>query len=78
MTPIPRPSTGDLQSAHWFKAAASGGEGGCLEVAFLSGGRVAIRDNEDLDNPPFVVTAHVWRCFMDGAQKGEFEAPAAP
>ncbi|MEV3932374.1 DUF397 domain-containing protein [Streptomyces sp. NPDC053728] len=62
----------------WRKASASESANGCLEVAFLPDGRVAIRDNEDPDNPPFVVTAHVWRCFMDGAHKGEFDAPVAP
>ncbi|MFE5073239.1 DUF397 domain-containing protein [Streptomyces halstedii] len=63
-----------LEGVIWRKARASESANGCLEVAFLGDGRVAIRDNEDLDNPPFVVTAHVWRCFMDGAQKGEFDA----
>ncbi|MFJ8858167.1 DUF397 domain-containing protein [Streptomyces sp. NPDC102451] len=62
------------EGAIWRKARASESANGCLEVAFLTDGRVAIRDNEDLDNPPFVVTAHVWRCFMDGAHKGEFDA----
>jgi hypothetical protein len=40
-------------------------------VAFLADGRVALRDNEDLSNPPFVVTRHVWECFLDGAKGGE-------
>ncbi|MFF4709607.1 DUF397 domain-containing protein [Streptomyces sp. NPDC001297] len=68
-------STTDDQFAGlaWFKASASGGSSGCLEVAFLPDGRVALRDNEDLNNPPFVVTEHVWRCFIDGATKGEFD-----
>ncbi|MEV7004185.1 DUF397 domain-containing protein [Streptomyces sp. NPDC093982] len=59
----------------WFKASASSGSGGCLEVAFLEDGRVAVRDNEDLSNPPFVVTQHVWECFLDGANRGEFNIP---
>ncbi|MFD3923082.1 DUF397 domain-containing protein [Streptomyces sp. NPDC058595] len=63
----------DLQ---WFKSTASSAQGGCLEVAWLPDGRVALRDNEDLTNPPLVVTAHVWRCFIDGAEKGEFTPPA--
>ncbi len=68
-----RPTSRELADAHWFKATASGGNGGCLEVCRDFPGWVAIRDNEDLDNPPLVVTEHVWRCFMDGAQKGEFD-----
>ncbi len=65
--------TPGLDGAIWRKSRASESANGCLEVAFLADGRVAIRDNEDLDNPPFVVTEHVWRCFMDGARKGEFD-----
>jgi hypothetical protein len=61
-----------LHSLNWFKAEASSGSGGCLEVAFTPDGRVALRDNEDLDNPPFVVSKHVWNCFLQGAANGEF------
>lgn len=69
-------SNTDLRNLDWFKASASSGSGGCLEVAFLPDGRVALRDNEDLSNPPFVVTRHVWACFLDGAEKGEFTPPS--
>lgn len=65
----------ELSDAAWFKATASSGNGGCLEAAFLADGRVALRDNEDLTNPPFVVTRHVWDCFIDGAKKSEFDLP---
>jgi hypothetical protein len=66
----------DLSTAHWFKASASDSANGCLEVAFLDDGRVALRDNEDLRNPPFIVTRHVWECFLEGAANGEFAPPA--
>ncbi|MFR9722851.1 DUF397 domain-containing protein [Streptomyces sp. MS19] len=65
----------DLTNLHWFKSSASSGNGGCLEAAFLPDGRVALRDNEELDNPPFVVSAHVWHCFLTGAKEGEFDIP---
>lgn len=67
---------GCLDGANWFKASSSAANGGCLEAAFLPDGRVAIRDNEDLANPPFVVSRHVWECWVDGAKKGEFDLPA--
>jgi hypothetical protein len=70
-----RPAT-DLADAHWFKATASGGNGDCLEAAFLPGGLVALRDTEDAENPPFVVRASVWNAFLDGARKGEFDLPS--
>lgn len=64
----------DLSTAEWFKARASGGgNGGCIEVAFLDDGKIAFRDNEDLQNPPFIVSRHVWACFIDGAKGGEFD-----
>jgi hypothetical protein len=65
-----------LDGVSWFKATASSADGGCLEAAFLSDGRVAMRDNENLGNPPFVVSRHVWECWLDGAKKGEFDPPA--
>ncbi|GAB2893812.1 DUF397 domain-containing protein [Streptomyces mayteni] len=67
--------SGDMNSLSWFKSSASSANGGCLEVAFLSDGRVAIRDNEDPTNPPFLVTRHVWECFITGATQGEFNPP---
>ena len=70
-----RPEPGQLAGARWFKSSFSGDNGGCLEVAFLDSGRVALRDNEDLDNPPFVVSRHVWQCWLDGARQGEFDLP---
>jgi hypothetical protein len=66
----------DLAGVAWRKASASESANGCLEVAFLDDGRVALRDNEDPANPPFVVTRHVWECFLDGAANGEFAPPA--
>ncbi|MCX4673656.1 DUF397 domain-containing protein [Streptomyces sp. NBC_01381] len=72
-----RPSSVDLTNAPWKKASASSSNGGCLEVALLGNGYVAIRDNEDLGNAPFIVTEHVWRCWLDGAKHGEFDLPSA-
>jgi hypothetical protein len=56
--PHRRPSPEDLAAAEWFKSSASSANGGCLEIAFFPGW-VALRDNEDPANPPFVVTDHV-------------------
>ncbi|GII96868.1 DUF397 domain-containing protein [Sinosporangium siamense] len=64
----------ELKSAPWRKATKSASnQGDCLEVAPLSGGRVAIRDTESPEQPPFVVRASVWEAFVDGAKKGEFD-----
>jgi Domain of unknown function (DUF397) len=71
-----RLASDQLRRARWFKSSTSSGNGGCLETAFLADGRVAIRDNEDLDNPPFIVSRHVWQCWLVGAKNGEFDLPA--
>ncbi len=75
MNSTARPTPEELAQAEWRTSLMSSSNGGCLEVAQL-GGWVAIRDNEDLGNPPLVVTRHVWICMLDGAKKGEFDPPA--
>ncbi|MGQ4517371.1 DUF397 domain-containing protein [Streptomyces sp. DW26H14] len=60
---------------NWFKSSASNSQGDCLEVAFLPDGRVALRDTEDPENPPFIVRASVWQAFTTGAARGEFAIP---
>lgn len=72
-----RPPAADLDNAKWFKSTMSSANGGCLEVAHLNDGRVAVRDTEDPGNAPFVLSAFVWDCFLDGARKGEFDRPTA-
>ncbi|MFJ2217751.1 DUF397 domain-containing protein [Streptomyces sp. NPDC101062] len=74
--PAPGPADDGLAGLKWFTSTASSAQGGCLEVAFMPDDRVALRDNEDPTNPPFIVTRHVWNCFLDGAVKGEFTPPA--
>ncbi|MEV6033752.1 DUF397 domain-containing protein [Nonomuraea sp. NPDC052116] len=64
----------ELATAAWRKAKASGGNGGsCVEVAPLSGGRVAVRDSKDRSGPALIFTAPEWAAFKDGMGKGEFD-----
>ena len=70
------PAADQLRGARWFKSSFSSDNGGCLEIAFLDSGHVAVRDNEDLNNPPFIVSRHVWQCWLAGAKTGEFDLPA--
>lgn len=56
----------------WLKAAASGSNG-CVEIAALPDGGVAVRDSKNATSPILTYTAHEWRCFLDGAKKGEFD-----
>ncbi|WP_344290941.1 DUF397 domain-containing protein [Streptomyces synnematoformans] len=69
-----RPAEVNPSSARWSKARASRGDNGrCIEVAFLDDGKIAFRDNEDLQDPPFIVSRYVWVCLADGAKGGEFD-----
>lgn len=64
----------DLADARWFKATASEGSKGCVEVAHLAEG-TAVRDSKNPDAPALFFTPHEWACFLDGATKGEFARP---
>jgi uncharacterized protein DUF397 len=66
----------DLANASWFKSTRSAGNGNCVEVAFLSGGSVAVRDSKDPAGAALVFTPAEWRAFLDGARDNEFDLPA--
>jgi hypothetical protein len=54
----------ELTRATWRTATYSQGNGSCVEVAGLGGGRVAVRDTKDRTGPAIVMTAEQWRTFM--------------
>jgi hypothetical protein len=62
----------DLTRAQWRKAAASQGNGECVEVAFIESA-VAMRDSKDPDGPALIFTPGEWAAFTQGVQAGEFE-----
>lgn len=66
----------DLTGLHWFKSSASS-TGGCVEVAHLADGGVALRDSKDRGKTPHVFTSHEWQCFLTGVKGGEFDLPDA-
>ena len=66
----------DLTGAHWRTSSYSGGNtggNGCVEVAFLVGGDVALRDTKDRSLPPHVYPSAQWRTFLAGVRAGEFD-----
>jgi hypothetical protein len=65
----------DLTGLHWFKSSASSA-GGCVEVAHLPQGGVAVRDTKDRAKAPHIYTRHEWEAFLIGAKNGEFDLPA--
>jgi hypothetical protein len=68
--------TDELADARWFKSSRSNGQSSCVEVAFLDGSRVAVRDTKDRGTGPVLVfTAAEWDAFVGGAADGEFTRP---
>jgi len=56
----------------WRKAPARESNG-CVEVAPLPGGGVAVRDSKEQGGPVLSFTRHEWAAFLDGLGKGEFD-----
>ncbi|GGO81677.1 DUF397 domain-containing protein [Nonomuraea cavernae] len=63
----------DLSRAKWRTSSFSGSNGQCVQVAFLGGGHVAVRDSKDPTGPVLTFTAGEWNAFIRGAKEGEFE-----
>lgn len=66
----------DLTDAQWHKSSFSGtNSNGCVEVAFLPDGGVAVRDTKDRSLAPHVYTPAEWDAFVAGVRAGEFDRP---
>lgn len=65
----------DLSQAVWFKSSYSGQQGECVEVAFLPGGKVGMRDSKNLSGPALIFTRGEWDAFLSGTVDGEFNQP---
>jgi hypothetical protein len=65
-----------LAGALWRKSVRSGPTGGnCVEVAFLAGGDIALRNSRHPDGPALIFTTAEWDAFIGGARDGEFGTP---
>jgi len=56
----------------WFKSNASGANG-CVEVAHLPQGGVALRDSKDRTRPAHYFDRAEWDAFLTGVKAGEFD-----
>jgi hypothetical protein len=59
-----------------FRKAGDSDTGGCVEVAGLPSGGVAVRDTKDRDGGTQTYTDHEWACFIKGVKRGEFDLPS--
>jgi hypothetical protein len=57
----------------YYRTASCCASGACVEVAALTGGRVAVRDSKDRSKPPHVFTQDEWDAFVAGVKAGEFD-----
>ncbi|MGK8502262.1 DUF397 domain-containing protein [Nocardia asiatica] len=66
---------GGLRDATWFKSRRSGPSKDCVEVAFLEGGHVGMRDSKNPSSPALVFTSSEWDAFTAGIANGKFDRP---
>lgn len=63
----------------WLTSSFSGQDDddslGCVEVAMLPDGGVALRNSKDRDGQVHVYTAAEWDAFVKGVHAGEFDGP---
>ncbi|MCG5215281.1 DUF397 domain-containing protein [Streptosporangium sp. KLBMP 9127] len=64
----------DLSNADWRTSSLSGGNGECVEVAFV-GQHVAVRDSKNPDGAVLFFTPGEWQAFTGGVHLGEFTLP---
>ncbi|GAA1250243.1 hypothetical protein GCM10009609_12030 [Pseudonocardia aurantiaca] len=68
----------NLTGALWRKSSFSGNQGnssGCVEVAVLTDGAVAVRDTKDRSLGAQVFPPREWAAFVAGVRAGEFDLP---
>ena len=63
----------NLSDAQWFTSSRTAAGRECVEVAFLDGGLVGVRDSKDRARPALVFTPGEWQAFIGGAKDGEFD-----
>lgn len=63
----------DLSGAPWFKSSRSSGTKECVEVAFVDGGMVGVRDSKNPAGPALVFLPAEWDAFAADAGAGKLD-----
>jgi hypothetical protein len=66
------PMSQDLSGARWARSLACSSDG-CVEVARLADGSVALRDSKDVRKAAHVFGREEWSAFITGVKNGEFD-----
>ncbi|WP_062983928.1 DUF397 domain-containing protein [Nocardia anaemiae] len=66
--------TVDISRARWLKSSYSASNGQCVEVAFLDGGIVGVRDSKNPTSPALVFAPGEWAAFTAGVVAGRFDS----
>ena len=61
-----------ITDARWTRSRACSAAG-CVEVAHLPGGVIAVRDSKDVTKEPHVFDREEWAAFVTGVRNGEFD-----
>jgi hypothetical protein len=65
----------EVNAAAWRKSSFSNYAGNCVEIAWLPGDRVGIRDTKDREKGPILLfTRAEWTAFLSGAKGEEFDS----
>ncbi|WP_280507076.1 DUF397 domain-containing protein [Nocardia flavorosea] len=63
----------DRSEARWFKSSYSGGSQDCVEVAFIEGDSVGVRDSKARSGPALSFTPAAWEAFTSNTRSGQFD-----
>lgn len=63
----------ELTEVTWQKSKHSNPNGACVEVAYLPGGEIAVRNSRFPTGPALVYTRAEITAFLAGAKDGEFD-----
>jgi hypothetical protein len=61
-----------LTTAVWRKSAASTANGNCVEILFLPGGQVAVRDSKNRTGPVLRVSHDHWQKLLVALRENRF------